>query len=96
MHSETSKHSSDMDVDQPQNKASFTTLTNLNKIYESKSEMSHDDNKCKSSNNAKVKFLFEMQLYQQFEKYQNSSWYMNFEFSGKSLNFQNRKTEFSL
>ena len=40
MHSETSKHSSDMDEDQQQNKASFTTLTNLNKIDESKSEVS--------------------------------------------------------
>ena len=44
MHSETSKHSSDMGVDQQQNKASFITLTNLNKIDESKSEMSQDDN----------------------------------------------------
>ena len=52
MHSDTSKHSSDMDVDQPQNKASFTTLTNLNKIDESKSEVSQDDNKSQSSNNA--------------------------------------------
>ena len=36
MHSETRKHSLDMDVDQQQNKASFTTLINLNKIDESK------------------------------------------------------------
>ena len=52
MHSETRKHSSDMDVDQQQNNASFTTLTNLNKIDESKSEVSQDDNKSQSSNNA--------------------------------------------
>ena len=52
MHSETSKHSSDTDVDQPQNKASFTTLNNLKKIDESKSEVSQDDNKSQSSNNA--------------------------------------------
>ena len=52
MHSETSKYSSDMDVDQPQNKASFTTLSNLNKIDESKSEVSQDDNKSQSRNNA--------------------------------------------
>ena len=52
MHSETSKNSSDMDVDQQQNKASFITLTNLNKIDESKSETSQDDNKSQISNNA--------------------------------------------
>ena len=52
MHSETSKHSSDMNVDQQQNKASFTTLTNLNKIDESKSEVSQNDNKSQNSNNA--------------------------------------------
>ena len=52
MHSETSKHSSDMDVDQSQNKPSFATLTNLNKIDESKSEVSQDYNKSQSSNNS--------------------------------------------
>ena len=41
-----------MDVDQPQNKASFKTLANLNKIDESKSEVSQDDNKSQSSNDA--------------------------------------------
>ena len=51
MHSKTSKHSSDMDVVQPQNKASFTTLTNLNKIDESKSEVSRKT-KSQSRNNA--------------------------------------------
>ena len=53
MHSETSKHSSDMNVDQPQNKASFITLTNLNIIDESKSEVFQDDNKRQSSDNAR-------------------------------------------
>ena len=52
MHSETSKHLSDMDVDQSQNKPSFATLTNLNKIDESKSEVSQDYNKSQSSNNS--------------------------------------------
>ena len=52
MHLDTSKNSSDVDVDQSQNKASFTTLANLNKIDESKSEVSKDDNKSQSSNNA--------------------------------------------
>ena len=52
IHSDTSKHSSDMDVDQQQIKASFTTLTNLNKINESKLEVSQDDNKNQNSNNA--------------------------------------------
>ena len=46
------KNSSDMDVDKPQNRTSYTTLTNLNKIDESKSEVSQDDNKSQSSNNA--------------------------------------------
>ena len=41
-----------MDVDQQQNKASFITLTNLNKIDESKSEVFQDDNKSQNSNNA--------------------------------------------
>ena len=52
MYSETSKHLFDIDVDHPQNKTSFTTLTNLNKIGESKSEVSQEDNKSQSSNNA--------------------------------------------
>ena len=51
-----------MDVDQPQNKASFTTLTNLNKIDESKSEMSHDDNKSQSSNNASEDSSFDKEV----------------------------------
>ena len=45
---------------------------------------------------SKVKFLFVMHFYRKLEKYKNSSWYMNFEFSENSWNFQNRKTEFSL
>ena len=44
-----SKHSSDMEEDKPQIKASFTILTNLNKIDESKSEVSQN-NKSQSSN----------------------------------------------
>ena len=40
-----------MDVDQPQNKASFTTWTILNKIDETKSEVSKDVNESQSSNN---------------------------------------------
>ena len=41
-----------MDADYKQNKASFTTLTNLNKIDESKPEVSYYDNKSQSRNNA--------------------------------------------
>ena len=52
MHSVTIKHSSDIDIDQPQNKASFITLTNLNKIEETKSEVSQYDNEKQSSYNA--------------------------------------------
>ena len=36
-------------------------------------------------NSLNGKFLFVMQFYQKFEKYQNTSWHMNFEFSGKNL-----------
>ena len=36
-------------------------------------------------NSLNGKFLFVMQFYQKFEKYQNTSWYMNFEFSGENL-----------
>ena len=40
-----------MNVDHPQNNASFTTLTNLNKIDESKSKVFQDVKKSQSSNN---------------------------------------------